>query len=511
MSYASRRIHVVMLLLLGLALVVPASTPADANWLTRILRHADDAPGKRVGKGVVSGFDEAGSHIKALPPARRGRAVAVDATDVGHWRLRNADGETFTAANPEELRRGLQLLAPMKTGEVAGHIFFLTSDAIFKHRERLKELPADAEFNALFDGQVVRLVRRMVDGAEHYYLDTGGGLHVPISTPQHPTTIRASVHEILWQLARPVDLAAIRVLALEPGSTTLLKRSPPPSPGPGRMTVEAVDPDRLRHMFPAVARGTVVITGRIDQSMLHYRPSNGPERVLSLSQLRIDAQASDVNLVVISSASARQPGTRNWLWQRVDLARQAEGKTKPSLGDLVRQLTGGVPVEVRVADQGGRSVSLAFSALAGGGRGWTAPVSDAWRDLAPEVTGTIVATGLQLHLRNREYQRELDLRIIPGIHSGYQWAYICFLLLGIMGLSVAGPWWQRIWPLEDRSDYPRRAGYWAARTVRGVVYLLVFLPLVSPASAPLAALRWVWGWLVTLYSLVTYPFRRRTA
>ena len=500
-----------VLLALGLALIAPLATPAGANWLTRIVRHADDAPTARAGKGVAGTIDEVGGHLKTLPSATRGRALAVEATDVGHWRLRNASGETFTAATPEELKRGVQLLAPMKTGEVVGHILFLTSETIFRHRERLKELPKDAEFNALFDGQVVRLVPRMIDGVEHYYLDTGGGLHVPISADAHRGDIRSNVHEVLWQLARPVDLAAIRVLALEPGSTTLLKRSPPASPGPGRMTVEAVDPERLPHMLSAVARGTVVITGRVVGATLQYKPSSGPERTLSLDGLRAAAAASDVNLVVVASATARQPGTRNWLWQRVDLTRVADGKTKPGLGDLVRQLTGSIPVEVQVTDRALRRAALSFTGLAGGGRGVTAPAGDAWRGLAPEVTGTIVANGLQLDLRSREHQRELDDRIIPGIPSGIQWAYICFFLLGIIGSSVAGRWWGRIWPLEERSDYPRRAGYWAARTARGALYLILFMPLVSSISAPIAMVRGLWGWIVTIYSFIVRPFRRSAA
>ena len=31
---------------------------------------------------------------------------------------------------------------------------------------------------------------------------------------------------------------------------------------------------------------------------------------------------------------------------------------------------------------------------------------------------------------------------------------------------------------------PSRAGYWAARIVRGAWFLLLFLPLTAPVSAP---------------------------
>jgi hypothetical protein len=505
MDLPSRRFRPLMVLLAALALLAAAPPGAEANWLTRILRHADDGAPRRAGKGVAGNFDDAGAHLKALPPARRGRAIAAEATDEGHWRLRNADGETFTAATPDELKRGFQLLVPMKTGEVAGHVIVMTTETIARHQARLKELPPGAELNVLFDEQVLGLVRRMVAGSEKYYLDVGGGVHVPITT-------REQVHEMLWQLARPIDPATIRMLALEPGATALLKSTPPPSAGPGRMAVETVDPERLPHMLGAVARGTIVVTGRLAGLVLHYRPSSGPERTVALDGLRKAAAASDVNLVIVSSASARQPGTRNWLWQRVDVTR-LEPSQKPALGSLVRQLTGGVPVEAQLQELQERRAALTFSALAGGsgGRGWIAPVGDTWRDLAPEVTGTIVATGLQLDLRSRVHQKELNDRIVPGIPSGIQWAYICFLLLGLIGLSAAGPWWQRIWPLEERGEYSGRAGYWAARVLRGTLYIFVFLPLVSPASAPVAAVRWLWGWVAAISRFLTAPFGRRAA
>jgi hypothetical protein len=502
MNRTSRRFRPFLLFLLAVALLPTAMPRADANWLTRILRHADDSAPTRVGKGAVGAFDEAGLHLKTLPASARGRTIAVDATSEGHWRLRNADGETFTAATPDEFKRGVQLLAPIKAGDVVGHALVLTAQAIFQYSAQMKTLPADAELKVLFDGQVRGVVRRVAAGNERYYLDAGGGVHVPVTT-------RAHVQEALWQLARSIDLADVRVLALEPGATTLLKSLR--AAGRGPLASEAVDPERLPHMMSAVARGTIVITGRIVGPTLHYHPSSGPERTLMLDTLRKAAATSDVNLVVVHAASARQPGTRNWLWQRVDLTRLAPS-TKPALADLVRQLTDGIPVEVEVRDVQPRRATLAFASLAGGGgRGWTAPVGDAWRDFATEVTGTIVASGLQLDLRSREHQKELDQRIIPGIPAGAQFVYIGFWVLGLFGVLVALGWWQRIWPIEARADYPRRSGYWAARIVRTTVFVMIFMPLVALVSAPTALLRSVWEQIQALSSIISRPFRRRRA
>ena len=504
MNRTSRRFAPLLMIPLALVLLTYAAPRADANWLTRILRHADEGhPSTRGGRGVVGTFDELGLHLKAVQGPTRGRTIGVDATNEGHWRLRNTEGETFTAATPEEFRRGVQLLAPIKPGDVVAHIFVLTSEALFRHNAQLKTLPADAELKVLFDGLVRGVIRRVVAGAERYYLDAGDGVHVPVTT-------REAVQEALWQLARRLDLAEVRVLALEPGATTLLKSTRSAGVGGGQLASEAVDPERLPHMLSAVARGTVVITGRIAGPMLHYHPSTGPERTLALDTLRAAAAASDVNLILVHSASARQPGTRNWLWQRVDLT-QANATHQPTLADLIRHLTDGTPVEVQVQDVQPRRSTLALASLAGGGRGWTAPVSDAWRDIATEVTGTIVASGLQLHLRSREFQRELDDRILPGIPSGVQFAYIGFFVLGLFGVRVARGWWQRVWPLEAREDYPRRVGYWAARIVRDGIFVIIFMPLVSLASAPVALLRSVWQQLQALFAILSKPFRRSPA
>jgi hypothetical protein len=502
MEFSKRHVGLLGCSLVALA-VLATVPPAGANWLTRILKHADDGVPHRSAKSLAA-LDEATVHLKTLPASRRSRAVAAELTDEGHWRLRNAEGETFTAATPEELKRGLSVLAPL-TEEAAKQVILLTSETLFKDTSKLKALPPDAEFDALIENRVLGLVRRVVNGVETYSLDLGNGVRVPIRD-------RAQVHEMLWQLARPVDLAAIRVLALEPGASGLLKRSRPPDPAPGRIAVEAVDPDRLPHMLSAVARGTIVISGRAKGSVLHFRPSSGPERTLALDDLRRAAAESDVNLVVIESASARQPGTRNWFWQRVALTPLAGPRTKPALPDLVGQLAGGVPVETDAIAIGALRTAFQLVGVArGAGSGWTAPVSETWRDLAPEVTGTIVASGLRLDLTSRARQRELDSRIVPGIPSILQIAYLVLMVIGLVGLGVAREWWQRLWPREVRSEYARRSGYWAARAVRGALFLLVFMPLVALFSAPVSFVRGIWRTLVTAATILAYPFTRRRA
>jgi hypothetical protein len=56
--------------------------------------------------------------------------------------------------------------------------------------------------------------------------------------------------------------------------------------------------------------------------------------------------------------------------------------------------------------------------------------------------------------------------------------------LGLLGVPVSQVWWRRIWPPEAATDYAGRTGYLAARAVRALAFLLIFLPLTAPVSAP---------------------------
>src|SRR5262249_1453567 len=100
--------------------------------------------------------------------------------------------------------------------------------------------------------------------------------------------------------------------------------------------------------------------------------------------------------------------------------------------------------------------------------------------------------GLEGNVSSAERQRELDQRLIPGIPSDLQTGYLLLMIAGLCGLSKSRGWWRRLWPPEAASDYAGRTGYWAARTVRGAAFLLLFLPLTALVAAPVYLLRQAW-------------------
>jgi hypothetical protein len=131
------------------------------------------------------------------------------------------------------------------------------------------------------------------------------------------------------------------------------------------------------------------------------------------------------------------------------------------------------------------------------GRPVQSPASDLFSGIVSDITGRVVTTGLQANVRSAERQAELDLRLIPGIPSDFQAGYLVLIVLGLFGIPVSRAWWRRIWPPESAAEYAGRTGYVAARTVRALAFLLLFLPVTAPVSAPYNLARQVWEAVMT--------------
>jgi len=145
------------------------------------------------------------------------------------------------------------------------------------------------------------------------------------------------------------------------------------------------------------------------------------------------------------------------------------------------------------------------------GPGSPTGVGDMFSAVLSGITGRVVITAVVASLRSAERQRELALRIIPGVPADVAAAYLLFLVLGLVGAPASRPWWRRLWPPEAAAEYAGRVGYLAARAVRGLCFLLVFLPLSACLSVPLILARNVWGAAAACRGLLRWRMRRRAA
>src|SRR5262249_54120662 len=144
-----------------------------------------------------------------------------------------------------------------------------------------------------------------------------------------------------WQLARPLNKANVRVLALEPGGPPTLASAPRIDMASGRALVDVIDPSSLPAALGTVRGQTVLITGRVDGRLLSVQPSSGPARSLLLPDLLKATEDADVNLVLLhASSTPRQPGGRNWLWQKVQVKRLDEALAQARMADFLNALAG---------------------------------------------------------------------------------------------------------------------------------------------------------------------------
>jgi hypothetical protein len=477
-------------LLLLPVLLASLCVSAQAGWLSRLAGSAEHGAARVARKGAA--LDHVAAHVKALPDRPDGIALAAQATQEGHWRFINKAGETFTAGTPEELKRAASLLLPEAKAD-AKLSLYVTQDTLFQNRGALKDLPKATDLFLVIGDESYRILKRAEGAGERLFAEVRPSLFLELAE-------RARFEEALWQLMRPLDRAKVRVLALEPGGPSTITSTPRIDAATGRAVVDVIDPASLSAALGSIRGQTVLVTGRVDGQLLYVKPSSGPERSLLVRDLLQAAEDADVNLVVLQSASTpRQPGGRNWFWQKVDVKGLDDALQRPRVADFLNALAGsGRRFTVTASPSGGLRTSLeAYAAPDLPGGPMIKPMGDIFSELVADVAGHVVTNTVQANLRNAERQQELDQRIVPGIPSDVQFAYLGLLLLSLMGLPVVRAWWRRIWPPEQGAEYTSRSGYWAARLIRGAVFLFVFLPIAALPAVPVHMVSGLWHLMTT--------------
>jgi hypothetical protein len=208
----------------------------------------------------------------------------------------------------------------------------------------------------------------------------------------------------------------------------------------------------------------------------------------------------DVNLVILHAATPRQPGGRNWLWQRIAVGGLDDALKRATLGDFLDAL-GQQRGEFRVSVTREASGRVAIRAVpVNADAGVTGMVGDLWTNSVASLTGNVVTSAVEVHARGEDRQRELDTRIVPWVPAWIQILYLISLGAGVLAWPVSNAWFRRIWPAEVRGEYRGAIGYRAAQAMRWAAFLLLFLPIVGlPALTAWAVLQ--------LWELVMLPVR----
>lgn len=488
-------------LLLGAAV-----SPAQANWATTLSKAAREAgeAGTKAAKHGAAALDTAAAHIKSLPAAGRVSALAVHATPEGHWKFVNRDGEVFTAGTPDELKRAVPSLLPEAPAD-SRLALYLTEDTVFGERALVKDLPKGANLHVVVRRDSYPLMDRTVAGKETLFASVRPNLLVELKT-------KDLFGEAIALLERPLSRSSIRTLALEPGGPRGLASVPRFEPATKGALVDAIDPGKLADALYSVRGQTVLITGRVQGNLIHFRPQSGPEQTVKILDLTRAAANADVNLVLLHAPAPRQPGGRNWLWQRIAVDGLDDALKRATFGDFLDALGarhGAFRVGV-VRDGDGRVLMRASPTGSA-----VVPTTDLlggwWATAVAHITGGLVTGAVDIYARDEARTRELDQRIVPGVPAIYQFIYIAGLVAGVMGWHVAHGWWKHLWPAEQRSEYATAVGYRAAQVSRFLVFLFVFLPIVGGPALLVATVTHIFRVLMLPFRLLYWLFGRMQA
>jgi hypothetical protein len=495
MQLVSQFNRAVLRALCAALLLAVAAPVAQANWLSELARVAGDTgtvAASRVARLGIASLDRAAAHIKALPTVTKGAALAAHATPEGHWKFVNREGEVFTAGTPDELQRAVPTLLPDAPRDTKLALY-LTEDTVFDERALLKDLPEGAALHVVVGNDSYPLVRTVGEG---------GALFAEVRPHLKVALTDADLfREAVAQLERPLSRASIRTLALEPGGPAALSSSPRLEPGTKAALVDRIDPAELPNALRSVRGQTVLVTGRVEDNLLHFKPESLPEQTLKILDVIRAAEAGDVNLMILHTPAPRQPGGRNWLWQRIAVDGLDDALKRATFGDFLDALGASRGAfRVTVARDGGGRVVIRAAPEGANAEPITGVVGEWFATVASNLTGNVITSAVEVHARDEARQEELDRRIVPFIPSDYQFVYIAGLVAGVMGWSVARAWWERLWPAEERAEYSSAVGYRAAQAARLLLFVLVFLPLAG-APALLVSLS------LQLFGVVLLPFR----
>ncbi len=414
-------------------------------------------------------------------------ALAAAVSGEGHWTFVTVEGQRYTAATPREMTRMRRSLAG---GAAAGAndggplLLYLTAASVFVHAEYIALLPRGAQLRIVVGDDSLPLVALQGDGERSYVARVRANVLVP-------TRERSAFLETAWQLRRRLERGDVRVLSLDPNGPVRLTPRPGRSASSGQSApVDVINPAYVGEALAELGGQTVVIIGRLssNDAELTYRTPSGRESSIEASDLRQAARANDVNLLIVKATAPRQPGARNWFWQRVEVDGLAKALGARTLGGFLNAVAGGeerLVVEARPVGRGAGRVRLHVLPLRGGEQEVEPGlISNVLAELVSEVVGNVMPHAVDGDLVSKSRQRALDRRIVPGIPWRYQYGFVAALALGFMTLPIAWAWWGNVWPRERRRDYADSGGHMAARLVRLAVFLLAFLPVVAlPAMA----------------------------
>ncbi|MDH3712240.1 MAG: hypothetical protein OET44_00150 [Gammaproteobacteria bacterium] len=445
-------------------MTIASTSHAQAGLLSAIGKAA------KIGKagkaaGVIGGaaiIADTLTVLRRLTPDADVRRLALGFDEDGVARLADITGGEWSVRNFGDLDDlNWQSAVLQGTGKVpATHRrveLYVQDEQLFSHRVRLASLP---------DNLALRVVHRR---KKIYPLHRTGGIlqvearpHVLIDT----TTLR-DLDEILFRMERVLNRASLRLLKVVPETTGTLPSLPGQvatrAPEP-----QAIDPGKFRESLRALRGQTAVLTGRIENGLLLTQSRRGGDMSrLPLAEIRRAAREADVNLIVLDANTPLQPGGGGWLGKRRSKTLDAAFQANTSGEFMAALARPHAPIKLRAESNGSRHIAI--SAV------------NRRPDVEINAGNTsdieLIAHGLHLLTRTREFEQEHDSRLVWWLPSYVPVAFALNAAAGVLAWSVAyREWWVKIWPPPVSRNWFRRN---VLAGTRLIIFVVLFLPLLG--------------------------------
>jgi hypothetical protein len=478
--YPARYGWIVGALVLTLALV-SVSPRSEADILSALSTIATGAGkvGSTAGR-IGSGLSHAGAattYLKALPVKPGVAALAALAEGDGAWRFVSATGESFLAHSPSDVSVLLQRQAAagqkldlhLPPSGLAGDPAML--DQVFDH----------ASINIVGRNGATYPVRR-VASADGRTFDVAlrENIVVRVDRPE-------AIEEILGRAERGFSTASVHVLSFDGAGAEPLSGVPRWSDGARLPLPQALDPASLAEDFRLIRGHTAIVSGRIDGGTVYAR-RGGAEIGVPVAQLEAAARDADINLIVLSTDTAAQPGARGRLGGRVAVDNLADALASDTWADFLATLGGKDSQLVLTANPSGRTHVAIDVAVRP-----TRPPPAATASIANESIHVVVHAAT-IFARNQAEEDEREGRIIPGVPTSLAATLLINFVLGVIARDLASSLLLRVWPKaltrrEQSAAHWTRAG---ARLLRYGVLYLILLPLAGNLIFLVWLVRLVW-------------------
>ncbi len=448
------------------------SITAEAGIFKILAKLGDNA--SDVGGKVVRKLDDVTPGLSRLPDEAGVKKVGLDLHEDGSISLLDDSGQKWKINRNDdvslvlvEIQKSQNLIKGSKSQSIK----------IYLSKNQL-DGQIDPKLFSKFEGL------HLIDDGKAYPLSmlTGHRSHWRVELDKDLSLNFKTVDELeegLWQLNKSLNHANMRLVSFSPDLDGL--------PASVQSTLHGtvpeltmINPAYLENSLNVLRHQTLVVTGKRSGSILEIKGINGKSHSVDLNELESLAQTHDINLMILESSKSAQLGSRTFPWNKAvrqsDLEKAFSSET---YGGFLSSLSGKNKASIfELEKRNGNFVSFRKN-----------PENETIKIQATDegITGVEVAVHTTYHVgkifsHSREYDQEMNRRIIPWIPVWIQNAYFMniffgFVAAGLLALGLTEPLWEKIWPAKKRVEYDSLIKFQFFYLLRALDYIFVFLGL----------------------------------